>query len=232
MKRAIAIRHVAFEDLGLIEPLLKDAGYALSWREAGIDSLFDDAARTAELVILLGGPIGVYECDAYPFLDDEIALAQDRIREGRPLLGICLGAQIMARALGARVFPAPVRELGWARLRLTEEGRRSVLAELEGRHVLHWHGDTYDPPIGAVHLAFSDRIAQQAFACGAKALALQFHLEAEEKGLERWYVGHALEIGQTDGIDVLSLRADAARYARLLAPAARSAIGKWLSGLG
>jgi GMP synthase (glutamine-hydrolysing) len=141
------------------------------------------------LLIVLGGPIGAYETDTYPFLAAEIALLERRLMHDRPTLGICLGSQLMAKALGARVFPGPLKEIGWGRIDLTEAGAGSSLASLgsEDSEVLHWHGDTFDLPAGAVRLACNANYENQAFAFGQAALALQFHAEADPGSLEKWY---------------------------------------------
>jgi hypothetical protein len=120
------------------------------------------------LLIVLGGPIGAYETDTYPFLAAEIALLERRLMHDRPTLGICLGSQLMAKALGARVFPGPLKEIGWGRIDLTEAGAGSSLASLgsEDSEVLHWHGDTFDLPAGAVRLACNANYENQAFAFG------------------------------------------------------------------
>ena len=101
----IAVRHVAFEDLGLLGPLVSARGYEVRYHDAGIDSFDHQSFVAADLVIVLGGPIGVYEQETYPFLVDEIAVVAARLAADKPILGICLGAQIMAAALGARVAP-------------------------------------------------------------------------------------------------------------------------------
>ncbi len=231
MKTAIAIRHVHFEDLGLLGDSLSGAGYRIEYREAGIDRLQALELAAADLLVVLGGPIGVYDHTVYPFLADEIAAVQARLDGGKPTLGICLGAQIMAHALGKAVYPSGVKELGWAPVTLTEAGRDSVLAGLEGLAVLHWHGDTFDLPDGARHLAATGEVANQAFALGAFALGLQFHLEAKQEELERWYIGHAAELAATPGIDVPTLRRQAARHAPPLAVAARRIFADWLAAL-
>lgn len=232
MKTAFAVRHVHFEDLGLLGPLLRERGYAIRYREAGTDSLDDDEMRGADLVVLLGGPIGAYEAQSYPFLEEETALAAHRLAAGAPILGICLGAQVMAGALGCRVYPSGVKELGWAPVSLTEAGMASPLGAIEGLDVLHWHGDTFDLPVGADWLASTGPVLHQAYAIGKTALGLQFHLEADAAGLERWYIGHALEIAGVAGVDVPSLRRQASAAAPRLAPAAKKAFSSWLDGLG
>lgn len=231
MKHAIAIRHVPFEDLDSFAAPLEARGYGIAYRDAPVDDLTALDLATADLLVVLGGPIGAYEDALYPFLRAELALIERRLQAGRPVLGICLGAQLMARALGARVYPGK-KELGWAPLQLTDAGQRSPLRFIEpATKVLHWHGDTFDLPAGADHLAATERTPHQAFAVGRHALALQFHVEASAKGLERWYVGHALEIATTPGVTLADLRADAGSCAALLAPQALAAFNSWLDGI-
>ena len=231
MKSLIAIRHVPFEDLDSFAAPLAARGFTISYREAPADNLAAPELASADLLVVLGGPIGAYEEALYPFLKAELELIEARLKAGRPVLGICLGAQLMARAAGARVYPGK-KELGWARLSLTEAGRRSPMRFIEpAAKVLHWHGDTFDLPAGAELLASTERTPHQAFALGRHALALQFHIEASAKGLERWYVGHALEIATTEGVSLAGLRADAALCAPRLAPHALAALNDWLDGI-
>jgi GMP synthase (glutamine-hydrolysing) len=231
MKQAVALRHVAFEDLDALAGPLAAQGYAVRYCEAPTDDLAAPELGAADLLIVLGGPIGAYDDVLYPFLKDEIALIERRIAAGMPVLGLCLGAQLMARALGARVYPAGFKEIGWAPVRLSEAGRESCLAALRGDPVLHWHGDTFDLPAGATHLASTERTPNQAFALGRHALALQFHIETTARGLERWYVGHALEIASTKSTDVAGLRAAARRHAGALADTGGRVLSVWLEGL-
>src|ERR1700719_1784110 len=118
-RTCLAVRHVAFEDLGLLGPLLAARGYDIRYHDAGIARFDAETLVAPDLVIVLGGPIGVYERDSYPFIADEIAAIAARLAANKPTLGICLGAQMMAAALGARVAPGPVKEIGWAPLTLT-----------------------------------------------------------------------------------------------------------------
>ncbi len=228
MTTCLALRHLAFEDAGLLGDLLAARGVDVSYLDAGIDPLDARALNEAGLVVVLGGPIGVYEADEYPFLAGEIAMLRARLAARRPTLGICLGAQLMAAALGARVAPGPAKEIGYAPLEFTDAGRRSVLAPLAGVDVLHWHGDNLDLPDGAERLAFTRACPVQAFAVGAHALGLQFHIETEPAQLERWLIGHAVELARA-GLAPSMLRAQAARSGAATAAAGRRVLGDWLA---
>jgi GMP synthase (glutamine-hydrolysing) len=136
----------------------------------------------------------------------------------------------MARALGARVYPAAEKEIGFAPVALTREGRASCLAALEGEPVLHWHGDTFDLPGGAARLASTRVCENQAFACGANVLAVQFHPEAGGPGFERWLIGHTLELSAA-GVSVARLRAEHRALEAGLRARAEACLGRWLAGL-
>jgi len=229
MKTVVAIRHLHFEDLGLLAPILEARGYAIRYMDGwDIDS---DAASKADLLVLLGGPISVNETREYPFVATEIALAQARLDANRPLLGICLGAQIITRALGGRVEPGTEKEIGWAPLTLTDAGRAGLLRHLDGVPVLHWHGEICVPPQGVESLASTAPCRFQAFTPNVNTLALQFHVEAGAQGIEPWLVGHTLEI-VSNGRDVVTLRQDTARHGPALAKAATAMIAEWLDGVG
>ena len=233
MKTVLAICHVAFEDLGSFAPILVDRGYAIQYLEAGWDDLTALDPLAADLLVVLGGPIGVYEEEAYPFIQDELRLLQARLNAKRPTLGICLGCQMIARALGAKVYPGGRKEIGWKPLVLTDAGRVSPLAAFaDGAPVLHWHGDTFDLPEGATLLASTDIYPHQAFTCGNQVLALQFHIETTEKGLERWFIGHACEIAGTPGLKVPILRAETMRYAPGAETRGQQCLKVWLDQAG
>jgi GMP synthase (glutamine-hydrolysing) len=230
---ALAIRHVPFEDLGSFAAVLRERGFAVAYRDAGLDDLAARDLVDADLLIVLGGPIGVYEVKDYPFLKDEIAVVERRLELGRPVLGLCLGAQIMAKALGARVYKGKRKELGWSPLALTDAGRASALAELGPRtSVLHWHGDTFDLPRGAKLLGSTRLYPNQAFAWRNHALALQCHIETTVRGLERWFIGHALEIATTRGVKLEALRRDTRRRGPRLEERGPRVLRAWLDGLG
>ena len=232
MKRALAIRHVAFEDLGILPPLLAARGFSPSYRDAGVDRLDDLRLAQQDLLIVLGGPIGAYEEDRYPFLTDELRVIGECLRNNVPVMGICLGAQLVARALGARVYPGSAKEIGIAPVALTASGRQSCLRHLEGagHQVLHWHGDTFDLPAGATRLASTAITPNQAFSVGTRVLALQFHLEADPAQLERWLIGHAAELSGA-GIDVAALRAQCREQGPGMALAGAKVTQEWLAAI-
>ena len=232
MLQTLAIRHVAFEDLGLLPPLLTARGHAVRYLEAPLHDLADVDPLAADLLVVLGGPIGVYQSDLYPFLDAETALLERRLAAGRATLGICLGSQLLAKTLGARVYASGYKEIGWAPITLTEEGSTSPLRHLESTPVLHWHGDTFDLPEGAVRLASTRVCRNQAFSWGTAVLALQFHAEAAGRSLEAWFVGHTGEIAATPGLSVPQLRSDTARCTPMLERAGKAFFEEWLTSQG
>ncbi|MFB9981364.1 glutamine amidotransferase [Mesorhizobium kowhaii] len=226
-KSAVAIRHIHFETLGTFERELSIAGYALNYVDVGKTNISMVDPLKADLLVVLGGPIGVYETDAYPFLKTELALVRDRLDAGLPVLGICLGAQLIAAALGAKVAPSGIKEIGFAPVNLTEAGRFGPLRHLSGVPVLHWHGDAFELPEGATLLATTSA-ANQAFSMGANVLALQFHAEADTgNDLEPWLIGHAAELAGA-GLDPRHIRDHARTHGVALRKAGRAAFAEWL----
>lgn len=230
-KTCLAVRHVAFEDLGLLGPLVAARGYDIRYHDAGIDRFDAETLVTPDLLIVLGGPIGVYECETYPFITAEIAAVAARIASNKPMLGICLGAQIMAAALGARVAPGPAKEIGWAPLTLTDAGQASVLAPLGAMPVLHWHGDNCELPAGCERLAATPHCPVQAFARKPTQFALQFHLETEPARFESWLVGHTVELGKA-GIDPRHIREQVRTVGPTARDLGRQVLGAWLDVVG
>lgn len=217
MKNATVIRHLAFEDLGSLAKALLQQNYTITYLEAGLDSLSDINPIMPDLLIILGGPIGAYDEQNYPFLSDELRLLESRLKADLPTLGICLGAQLMARALNARVYPGAYKEIGWSPIKLSDVGIHSPLAHLgSDTPVLHWHGDTFDLPAGSTHLASSSKYQNQAFSWGKCCLGLQFHPEVTASSLERWFIGHACEISATTDVSIAKLRQDTFSYVKKL----------------
>ena len=184
---ALIIKHVDIEGPGLIEYCLRKERipYRMINLEAG-ESL--PKLDPLSLIILLGGPMNVYEEDHYPFLKDEDLFIKEAIQRGKMILGICLGAQLIAKALGAKVFKAPVKEVGWFGVSLTEMGLQDPLFSNLPKTfpVFQWHEDTFDIPRSAKLIATSSSVPHQAFRYGDNAYGLQFHLEVTEEMIREW----------------------------------------------
>jgi GMP synthase (glutamine-hydrolysing) len=226
-RSCVAVRHVAFEDLGLLGPLLSSRGYDVRYHDAGIERFDRGTLLAPDLVIVLGGPIGVYEHEIYPFITDEVAAVAARLDANKPILGICLGAQMMAAASGALVAPGPAKEIGYGALTLTAAGRASVLAPLAALPVLHWHGDNCELPAGCECLASTRHCPVQAFSRTPVQLALQFHLETEPALFEAWLVGHTVELGKA-GLDPRKLRDEARKLGPSLREVGSKVLSAWL----
>jgi GMP synthase (glutamine-hydrolysing) len=210
--------------------VLRRHGYAVCYCDAVVDDIDAVDPLAPDLSVVLGGPIGAHQELAYPFLGRELALLERRLAAARPTLGICLGAQLIARALGAWVYPAPEKEIGWGEVQLTEAGRNGPLRHFAGVPVLHWHGDTFDLPDEAGLLASTEICPNQAFSFGRHALACQFHPEISDLGFERWLVGHAVEIAAAPGTSPAALRRDMERFAPKSASRGESCLSEWLAG--
>src|ERR1700736_702563 len=152
MRSLVAIRFVHFEDLGYFETALKSHGYVVSYVDPTTEEIGAIDPAAPDLLAVLGGPIGAYEDELYPALRPVLKIIEGRLRATLPTIGICLGAQLMARALGARVYRGPRKEICWGQIRSTEAGHASALRHIETTRVLHWHGDTFDLPSGATLL--------------------------------------------------------------------------------
>lgn len=231
---ALAIRHVHFEDCGSLTEVLLQHDFSIRYIDVGRHDLRDIDVSQADLVVALGGPVGVYDTDVYPWIRDELNAVHRCLTLDKPVVGLCLGAQMLARVLGARVYPGPVKELGWKPLTLTEAGRSSVIAPLgeAGVSMLHWHGDTFDLPTGARLLASTPEVANQVFEWGGNVIGFQCHPEIQPEDIERWLIGHACEIAATAGASVTQLRADTARLAPALKRQASRMFSTWLTRSG
>jgi len=183
----VIVQHVAGEGPGLIDALARQRGLPIDLRRMDRGEPLPDAAAVAALVVL-GGPMGAYELAAHPHLAAELHLLEDAVARGLPVLGICLGAQLLAAALGARVYPGPAPEIGVAEVKLTGDGSDDHLLGPAGPSfpAFHWHGDTFDLPWDAVHLAATRTYAHQAFRVGDRAWGLQFHIELDQGLAREW----------------------------------------------
>jgi GMP synthase (glutamine-hydrolysing) len=230
MKTLVALRHLAFEDLGLLAPMLQAHGWRVHYYDLGVDELWKIDLTQVDLLTILGGPIGAEEDDRYPFLAEEVLLVRERLASQRPMLGICLGAQLIARAMGARVKPMGVKEIGFAPLSLTSAGLASPLSAIGTQPVLHWHGDQFDLPPGIESLASTPMCPNQAFMVGAHTMAWQFHLEVDASRIEQWLIGHAGELAQVQ-IRPQRLRDEAKTHGLALQATLERVVGSWLASM-
>lgn len=181
------VQHVAVEGPGLILDLARLRRLEMDVRRVDLGARVPSPDEVEGLVVL-GGPMGAYETDKHAFLAEECNLIAELVRRQRPVLGVCLGAQLLAKALGASVFPGPGQEIGFGLVELTSEGCRDPLLGPVGPSlpVFHWHGDTFDVPEGATLLASSVAYPHQAFRYGDTAYGLQFHVEPDPEMWSAW----------------------------------------------
>ncbi|MCE9573680.1 MAG: gamma-glutamyl-gamma-aminobutyrate hydrolase family protein [Deltaproteobacteria bacterium] len=224
MSRILVIQHVACEGPALLAELAAARGHSLAivapFRGEPIPPTLD-----ADALVLLGGPMGVYEADRHPHLGDEQALARAAVASGRPVLGICLGSQLLAAAHGAAVVPTGRQEIGFYPIAIA--GDDPLFAGIAGCTPLHWHGDAFALPDGAVALASSALTPLQAYRLGANAWGLLFHLEATPAWVEACATEFADEL-RGHGIDPQALIDAAPAACAALAPVAAQVLGRWL----
>jgi GMP synthase-like glutamine amidotransferase len=190
-------KNIEHEGPGTIEDYLRTQKFPYEIIDLSRGEKIPDHERF-EVLILMGGPMSVQEENLYPYLQREGELVKDFLKRKRKILGICLGAQIMAKALGARVYKGKDQEIGWDNIELTEEGSRDPFMQAlafdpdtgdfsRKFKVFHWHGETFNIPRGAEKLAESDLYPEQAFRYGNRAYALQFHIEVQKKMIYDWF---------------------------------------------
>ncbi len=221
--RILVFRHVPFEGLGLIESALESRGIPFDYCDLYRPGAVMPDANGYDGLIFMGGPMSVN--DEPPFLLEEMRLIERAAARGVPMLGVCLGSQMIAKALGGRVYRNAEKEIGWFDIHLTDEGRRDPMLEQLApvERVFHWHGDTFDLPSEAVLLAWSQRTARQAYRIGRGIYGLQFHLEVTPAMIVDW----SIEDENCGDVRELSAPLDPwLNYARCR-EIASSVFGKW-----
>lgn len=211
------LQHVPFEGLASIRGWIERGGHKVTCTRLYTgDGL--PRPETVDLLIVMGGPMGVHDVDQYPWLQAEKDFLRATIDAGKRVLGICLGAQLIAEVLGARVYPNGQKEIGWFPVKRCTEASASLLGRLlpESFDAFHWHGDTFDLPPGAVHLAQSSVCRHQAYTIGDRILGLQFHLETTPESAQELIEHGADELVDAPTIQTPEqMRAEPARFAEL-----------------
>ncbi len=216
--RVLAFRHVPFEPLGRIADVLTGRGIEFEYVDLYAQPRRAVSIGDADALIFMGGPMSVN--DDLPYIRQELDCIAQAIALGKPILGVCLGSQLIAKALGARVYRNRVKEIGWAPVYWTEAARQDPLfSDLDSpESIFHWHGETFDLPPGAELLAYSDACRHQAYHVGDNVYGLQFHLEATPETIAGWL----LEDANCGDIQEVTEPIDPGRNADRMA---------WLSGL-
>lgn len=231
MKTALIVRHVPREGAaGYLQPI-EAAGYHIKRIDVDSPNFPGVDLCDPDLLVMMGGPMGVYEVEAHPWIPVQIEKLARRLAADRPTLGVCLGSQMMAAALGMRVFPGGDMELGFAPVTINAQGLASPLRHLDGIPVLHWHSDTFDLPADVELLASTDRYAHQAFRRGPNLLALQFHAEmGEDPRFEDWLTHFWADLDTAKQCST-ALRSDHDAHGPGAVAAGRKMIAEWLEGL-
>jgi len=203
MIKVLVCQHVPHESLGTPEELLRNKGFRIRYanfsRYPDLIPCIDDY----DGLIILGGPMNVDQASQFPHLNTELSLIENALKKGIPIIGICLGAQLIAKALGARVYDNPEKEIGWHDVSLTEEGLSDPLFQefQKTERLFHWHGQTFEIPKGAQHLASSSLCRNQAFRFTNNVYGFQFHIEVDQNIIHRWLTisCHQEELAQLSG---------------------------------
>jgi len=192
MRKVLVFQHVAHKILGTLNPILKEHGLRMRYVNFERNPEEEPTLEKYNGLIILGGHMGVYEAEKYTHIKTEIKLIEEALRRNIPILGICLGSQMLAHVLGAEVRKSEEKEIGWYDISLTKEGLVDPLFNHFNpeQKVFQLHGDTFDVPKSAVHLASSELCTGQAFRYGDKVYGIQFHLEVDQPMIHRWLENH------------------------------------------
>jgi GMP synthase (glutamine-hydrolysing) len=229
MSKVLVLQHIGFETLGIIANALEERGVAYEYVRGFAGQQIPSTMDGVDGLVVMGGPMGVYEKDRYSFLTDEIRLIKQALGAGKPILGTCLGSELLASALGAEVGPSGSEEIGWFPIRLTGQSRSDRLfSGIQTRFVgYHWHGDFFDLPDGATPLALSEKTPLQAFRHGENAYGFLFHMEATGEIVQSMVDGFAHEL-EKEGIDGQTLIAQASDYLPELQAIGSRVFSRWV----
>jgi len=211
----VVIRHVELEHIGTIATAFDRAQIRYHYRDVFRGEPVPENLSGLGGLIVMGGPMGVYEADRYPFLKAEMNLIRQASQSQLPVLGICLGAQLIAAALGARVYPGPQKEIGWYPVQVVAQEDELARDLPSPFMAFHWHGDTFDLPSGAVRLFRSQLYENQAFRYRGHIYAFQFHFEINAAMIADWLLdkGCQREIAAVPGLSADTIRGQTGQYA-------------------
>lgn len=229
----LVIQHVESEGLGLIAPLLRSRGLGSHVVRVYKGERIPERLAGYSALIVLGGPMGVYEDDVYPFIKAELRLIKSALEERLPVLGICLGAQLLAKAAGAQVYKGEAKEIGWFNVSLTTRGKgdKLLLGLPDAFTVFQWHGDTFTTPPGAACLASSELFERQLIRVGANAYGIQFHLEVTAPMIKEWLAINAKEVNAV-GVDHDRIVKEASEHIERLHRSCRAVLTRFLRQVG
>ena len=230
----LVLRHIEHEHIGTLAQVLEKAGIAYLYLDVYRSEKVPETPAGWSGLIVMGGPMGVYEADRYPFLREEQLLIRQATEAGLPVLGICLGSQLIAGALGARVYPGHKKEIGWYPVALTAP-QDAFTAGLPSRFMgFHWHGDTFDLPAGATRLFRSDLYENQGFRYGPNVCAIQFHLEVNAAMVAEWLAdgGCQRELAAVPEVSAEVIRQQTAQWVGELEKMGENVFRRFLQGAG
>jgi GMP synthase (glutamine-hydrolysing) len=231
--KILVFQHVPYEPLGTLDPLLKEAGFRIRYVNFGRDPHQRPSLEKYEALIVLGGPMNAHQIDTYPNLVTEVDVIREAVDSGMSVLGICLGAQLLAKALGGRVSRNDEREIGWYDVQLTEAGRADpvISSFAPTQQVFQWHEDGISLPDGVLHLARSAASPVQAFRYGDHAYGFQFHLEVDGSLVERWLTvpdNQAMLAAEAGRVDPQAIRRQTADSIDALQALSRETFSRWI----
>ncbi|MBI5588625.1 MAG: gamma-glutamyl-gamma-aminobutyrate hydrolase family protein [Deltaproteobacteria bacterium] len=202
MKKVLVVQHVPHESLGIIGPAVLRGGFMPEYLKVYENHAMPRTIEGYSALIVLGGPMAVYEEDLYPFIKGELKLIESALKNNTPTLGVCLGAQMMAKAAGSKVYEGGKKEIGWYGVSLTDEGvdDRLFMGLSDEFTVFQWHGDTFDVPENAELLASSKLFPNQVIRIGSRAYGVQFHLEVTESMIREWIEVNGDELAGLKGV--------------------------------
>jgi len=231
--KVLVVSHKTEKDIGSLDPILVERGYQITRVLSYIDAVETIDPLGHDLAIFTGGPIGVYQADMFPYLNHELDYLKKRIAHDKPVLGVCLGAQLIAKAMGYDVYPGKQgKEIGWVDVTVTAEGAESPVRHLDKSQtkMMQWHGDTFDLPSEATLLASSEMYKNQAYRVGKNIMALQCHPEVQKENIELW-LATGIEEAEKNGLTIQGLRADSEDNLLVLQKQTQAFFNAWLDGI-